>query len=403
MILSRLALALLLGSGAVTATEAKDPLVQQGAYLARIGDCAACHTAEGGQKYAGGLPFKTPFGVIYSTNISSDKKEGIGGYSYQDFAEVMHNGSAPKGRLYPAMPYTSYHLVTDEDMKALYAYFMQTKPAATQNRDNEVGFPFNVRMGLLGWNLVAHEDKPFEADPAKSANWNRGRYLVDGLGHCGECHTPRNLFMAMDEARYLQGGMIEGVMAPDITATELRRQGWTQDSLAKLLQKGYSVKGGVFAGMYPVVEKSFAYLTADDMQAVTSYLLDSDTPLAAPEPKPVKLDEAHPGYALYRSYCTGCHGQDGQGKPNVTPALTGNGTLDQKTPTNTLAVLLRGIPAQSYSQTERFAPMPGYRDELSDQELADLTNFLRQTWAHQASNLSAQEVAELKQELAEHE
>ncbi|MGK4473559.1 c-type cytochrome [Aeromonas molluscorum] len=402
MHLSRLALAPLLGMGVVAGVQAQDPLVEQGRYLAKIGDCAACHTTESGQTYAGGLAFKTPFGVIYSTNISADKKQGIGDYSYQDFYDVMHNGKAPKGRLYPAMPYTSYHLVTDADMKALYAYFMQTKPAATPNRANGVGFPFNVRTGLLGWNLVAHEDTAFTPDSTKSANWNRGRYLVDGLGHCGECHTPRNIFMAMDSSHYLQGARIEGVMAPNITATELRRQGWTQESLARLLQKGYSVKGSVFAGMYPVVEKSFAYLTQEDMHAVTSYLLDSDTPLPSPETKAVTLDTQHPGYALYRNYCTGCHGQDGQGKPNVTPALSSNGTLDQQSPVNTLAILLHGIPAQGYSQTERFAPMPGYIDEMSEQELADLANFLRQTWANQPAKVSADEVKALKQELAEY-
>jgi mono/diheme cytochrome c family protein len=399
MMLSRLTFALLLGTGAVHAADAQDSLVAQGAYLSKVGDCAACHTAEGGQKYAGGLGFETPFGVVYSTNISSDKTHGIGQYSYEQFREVMHNGDAPKGRLYPAMPYTSYHLVTDEDMKALYAYFMQTKPAATPNRDNGVSFPFNIRTGLLAWNLVAHEDSAFQPDPAKSSNWNRGRYLVDGLGHCGECHTPRNVFMGMDEANYLKGSMIEGVMAPEITATELRRQGWTHDSLTKLLRKGYSVKGGVFAGMYPVVEKSFAYLTDEDMHAVTSYLLDSDTPLPVPEPKPVTLDSTHPGYALYNSYCAGCHGQEGQGKPNVTPSMYTNATLDQKTPTNTLAVLLRGIPAQSYSQTERFAPMPSYAKELSEQQLADLVNFLRQTWAHQPSTLTADDIKTLRQEI----
>ncbi|MFC5707705.1 c-type cytochrome [Aeromonas eucrenophila] len=399
MMLSRLTFALLLGAGTVHGAEAQDPLVAQGAYLSKVGDCAACHTTEGGQKYAGGLGFETPFGVVYSTNISSDKTQGIGQYSYEQFREVMHNGDAPKGRLYPAMPYTSYHLVTDEDMKALYAYFMQTKPAATPNRDNGVSFPFNIRTGLLAWNLVEHDDSPFQPDPAKSSNWNRGRYLVDGLGHCGECHTPRNVFMGMDQANYLKGNMIEGVMAPEITATELRRQGWTHDSLTKLLRKGYSVKGSVFAGMYPVVEKSFAYLTDEDMHAVTSYLLDSDTPLPVPTPKPVTLDNAHPGYALYNSYCAGCHGQEGQGKPNVTPSMYTNATLDQKTPTNTLAVLLRGIPAQSYSQTERFAPMPSYAKELNEQQLADLVNFLRQTWAHQPSTLSADDIKALRQEI----
>ena len=184
MMLSRLTFALLLGAGAVSAADTQDPLVAQGAYLSKVGDCAACHTAEGGQKYAGGLAFKTPFGVIYSTNISSDKNQGIGSYSYEDFYEVMHNGNAPKGRLYPAMPYTSYHMVTDEDMKALYAYFMQTRPAATPNRDNEVGFPFNVRTGLVWATKILtdpfHDIKLYHKAPLHLL---RGQLIDPGIGH----------------------------------------------------------------------------------------------------------------------------------------------------------------------------------------------------------------------------
>jgi mono/diheme cytochrome c family protein len=197
--------------------------IERGAYLMKIGDCVACHTAVGGRELAGGLPFETPFGAVYSTNITSDKETGIGKYSYEDFFDAMHHGVGINGNLYPAMPYTSYSLLTDEDTQAIYAYLMDTKPIKQANLDNDVYFPFNVRFGLKAWNLVAHDAKKFTPKKDKSERWNRGNYLVNALGHCAECHTPRDSLFAMEQDKHFQGAIIEGLEASNITPAELNR------------------------------------------------------------------------------------------------------------------------------------------------------------------------------------
>lgn len=376
----------------LTVNAAQDELVEQGKYLAKLGDCTACHTIDVGQANGGGLPFTTPFGIVYSTNISSDEEFGIGHYSLEDFTDAMRGGVAPKGNLYPAMPYTSYHLLTDQDIEALYRYFMSTKPVKQENRDNDLMFPTNIRMGLKAWNLVNHDSKVFEADADKSEEWNRGSYIVNGLGHCGECHTPRDVMFAMDQSRHFEGELIGGAEASDITPQELNRQGWTKQDLDDVLRKGYSRKGTVFAGMYPVVFHSFSHLTKDDMSAVTSYLLDNDAEVAAKPDIFNGHDKSDPGYALYSGYCAGCHGIDGEGKPNVSPALIANATIDKAVPINTLSVMLNGVEEQRYSHTHGFYAMPSYRDTLNVKQLTELTNYIRKVWTKQSSDLTESQV-----------
>jgi mono/diheme cytochrome c family protein len=371
-------------------------LIERGAYLAKMGDCVACHTIPDGQEFGGGLAFITPFGTMYSTNISSDKDHGIGHYSYDDFYSALHDGIAPKGNLYPAMPYTSYRLLTDDDTRALYAFFMDTKPVQQKNKDNDVGFPFNIRMGLKGWSLINLESELFQPVPGKSEAWNKGNYIVNALGHCGECHTPRGTLFAMDQSKQFEGAMIEGYEASNITPTELNRQGWTAMDLEQLLRTGYSRKGTVFGGMYPVVYHSLSHLTTDDMAAVTTYLLDTDSAVSdVVEPAALTFnghDESAPGYRLYNAYCAGCHGVDGEGKPNISPAMAGNSTLDQAEPINTVAVLLNGVGDQRYSQTQSFYAMPGYRNEMDKQQLTDLINYLQKTWTTQKGELTQEKI-----------
>lgn len=363
----------------------------------KIGDCVACHTAVGGRELAGGLPFETPFGAVYSTNITSDKETGIGKYNYEDFFDAMHHGVGINGNLYPAMPYTSYSLLTDEDTKAIYAYLMSTKPIKQANRDNDVSFPFNLRFGLKAWNLVAHDAKIFTPSKDKSEHWNRGNYLVNALGHCGECHTPRDSLFAMEQDKHFQGAIIEGLEASNITPSELNRQNWTHGDLKSLFTKGYSRKGTVFGGMYPVVYHSFSYLTDDDMQAVSSYLLDTDEVI---EPQALTFNghkSELPGYTLYKGYCAGCHGQNGEGEPNAAPAMAGNATLDKASVHNVVAVMLKGINSQHYNSTTSFYAMPDYADELHDEQIRDLANYLRLTWSTQPDNLDVKTIHNLKE------
>lgn len=375
--------------------------IERGAYLMKIGDCVACHTAVGGRELTGGLPFETPFGAVFSTNITSDKDTGIGKYSYDEFFDAMHHGVGINGNLYPAMPYTSYSLLTDEDTKAIYAYLMSTKPIKQANLDNDVSFPFNVRFGLKAWNLIAHDAEKFAPKKDKSEPWNRGNYLVNALGHCGECHTPRDSLFAMEQDKHFQGAVIEGLEASDITPTELNRQNWTHDDLKSLFTEGYSRKGTVFGGMYPVVYHSFSHLTDADMHAVSNYLLDTDETVEA---KPLTFNGHQrelPGYNLYMGYCAGCHGQNGEGRPNVAPAMAGNATLDKASPHNIVAVMLKGIKSQHYNTTTSFYAMPGYADELSDEQLKDLSNYLRVTWSNQPGDVDLNTINDLKEVIFE--
>ena len=381
----------------MTFSAADESLIKKGEYLAKAADCFACHTAKVGQQYGGGVPFLTPFGNIYSTNISSDKKEGIGTYTYEEFSDAVRHGEGKHGTLYPAMPFTSFHLITDEDTKALYAYMMSTKPVSQKNRENELGFPFNVRLGLKGWNLLNLSDTKFVPDKAKSKKYNRGKYLVNSLGHCGECHTPRNFMMAMDEKRNLEGNLIIGYVAPSLKSAELQRQEWTLKDLMDVMQKGYSRRGTVLGHMTPIVYHSLSQVNDEDLEAMASYMLDSDEEV---ETKPLTFnghDKKDPGYLLYSGYCASCHGINGKGIPNTTPALAGNATLNHKKPLNTMLTIMYGIKKERYSQTHGFGHMPSY--DLNDQEMNDLINYIQKTFTNVGIKHSLKETQAFKKEV----
>ena len=268
-------LIVLMATSPITMAESNNELQEKGKYLSKLADCYACHTKDGGEPYAGGLPFNTPFGTIYSTNITSDKEHGIGSYSLKQFDEAMRQGIAPKGNLYPAMPYTSFDKITEEDMRALYAYFMASKPSSQPNLTNDVTFPANIRIGLKAWNLINHSPKEFVANRSKSDDWNRGNYILNSLGHCGECHTPRGMTMAMDPEQHYQGAMIGNVWAPDITPKTLIEQGWSTKDIEDLLSTGYSRKGTVVGEMYTAIYHSLSKFDKSDLHAATTYLLDT--------------------------------------------------------------------------------------------------------------------------------
>lgn len=409
---------LLLSSGAVYAqaasTDTQVPLsenmaqlIAQGKYLAAAGDCSGCHTIDSGQVYGGGRAFDTPFGTLYSTNISSDKQHGIGNYSYQQFVDAVRNGVAPKGNLYPAMPYTSYHRINDHDMHALYAYFMQTKPATQPNRENGIGFPFNIRMGLKVWNIIAFDQPTFTPTADKTPLWNRGKYLVQGLGHCGECHTPRNFMMATEQQHALEGAVVNNLNAPNITSKNLAQEHWTFNNLAQFLKTGQSPKGTAFNDMFIVEKHSLTQLDDHDITAITSYLLNQTQPpqSAVVQPKLTSLvtsqfDTKLPGYRIYMDKCSGCHGQNGQGTPNVAPALENNATIENSNIFNTVAVLNNGIERQSYSQNQTYYAMPGYKNSLNNQQMADLITYLHKRFSSQVTTTTAKQVAAVKKQLA---
>lgn len=375
-------------------------LIKKGEYLAFAGDCGGCHTSTNGQEYGGGLPFKTPFGTLYSTNISSDKTYGIGNYTYQDFVNAVQNGVTPKGNLYPAMPYASYHKINSSDMKALYAYFMQTEPANQPNKDNDLTFPFNIRMGLKVWNWLELDDTSFKEDSNKSVEWNRGKYLVQGLGHCSECHTPRNILMGSEQDKYLQGAVVNGLNAPNLTAQQLKKEGWDFANLSQFLQTGESKKGTAFDDMYIVEKHSLTHLNPSDIAAISTYLLDGDKSSAHISYRGFnQVTTALSGYQTYMDKCSGCHGDHGQGLKNVAPALQGNATLENPDIYNTVAVLMRGIPQQNYSQTQSYYAMPSYKGKLDSQQVSDLINFMHESMTNVDNKVTAKQVSDVMKSL----
>ncbi|MBB2495358.1 cytochrome c [Aquipseudomonas ullengensis] len=379
--------------------------IERGRYLARAADCAACHTAEGGAEYAGGLPLNSPYGIIYGTNITPDKEHGIGHYSADDLYRVLTDGQRPDGaQLYPAMPYTSYRLISREDSDAIYAYLMSLAPVARPNAETDLSFPYNVRFGLKFWNLLYQDSVQLQPAADNSETWQRGQYLVEVLGHCGECHTPRNKLGALQQEQRLQGGVLGGYEAPSLLAVDLAERGWTTEDLAQFLKHGISAQGSMFNEMYPVLHHSTQYLPKEDHLAMATFLLGDEPPavkVVATQPLDKLGDSARRGRQDYLNVCAGCHGVDGEGVPHVAVAMNGNTTLRLSDPRNLLRVIDDGIKEQQFTGFERMQPMPGFHDTLSDAQLGDLLNYLRQTWGGASGDLPPSQVADLRGEAGE--
>ncbi|MBB3008447.1 c-type cytochrome [Cupriavidus alkaliphilus] len=367
--------------------------LERGRLVAAAGDCAVCHTAPGGAKNAGGLPLETPFGTVYSTNITPDVQSGIGNWSFAAFERAMREGIHRDGRrLYPAFPYTAFAKISDGDMQALYGYLMSAEPVTSAVPQTQLAFPFNVRPLLAGWNLLFHRNERFTPDPSRSAQWNRGAYLAEGLGHCSACHSPRNALGAEQGGRrYLTGGSAEGWEAPALTALSQAPVPWTEAALFTYLRGGYAPHHGAAAGpMAPVVEE-LAQLPEDDVRAIAHYVASFGA--AAPAPSVLAAQAAQveqrsqqaartlggPAERLYQSACAVCHQSDqGIAQFGVKPSLALNTNLHSKLPDNVIQVLLRGMPAPPNSE---LGAMPGYADTLDDQQIAQLAQYLRARFA----------------------
>ncbi|PYY86318.1 cytochrome c [Pseudomonas sp. TKO26] len=406
----------LLGSASASAAEVdQQALVQQGEYLARAGDCVACHTAKDGKPFAGGLPMETPIGVIYSTNITPDKT-GIGDYSFEDFDQAVRHGVAKGGStLYPAMPFPSYARVSDADMRALYAYFMQgVAPVARDNQDSDIPWPLSMRWPLAIWRwMFAPSVETSTVAAGSDPVISRGAYLVEGLGHCGACHTPRALTMqekalsASDGSAFLAGSApLEGWIAKNLRGDHQDGLGsWSEEQLVQFLKTGRSDRSAVFGGMSDVVVHSMQYMSEADLTAIARYLksLPAGDPNNPPQQydKQVaqalwKGDDSKPGAAVYIDNCAACHRTDGHGYTRVFPALAGNPVLQSADATSLIHIVLKGgtLPA-THSAPSTFS-MPPFAWRLSDQEVADVVNFIRSSWGNQASPVTPGNVAALR-------
>ena len=358
-------------------------------------------SAPGGAPFAGGLPMASGFGTIYATNITPDPDEGIGRWSAEDFWRALHDGVRRDGQqLYPAMPYTSYRGMTRADADAIYAYVMQLRPMKVVNRRTKLNFPFNIRLGMLGWNLLFLHDSLPAVSAGSSAAWQRGRYLVNVLGHCGECHTPRGMVGKMELSRALTGFALGRVAAPDITPAGLASRGWTAAGLRAFLGRGLARQGSAFGDMHPVIMLSTRNLTTEDLNSVATYLLGDSPPPSAPLPAvaPAEIAAAanSAGRFSYLALCAGCHGLEGNGVPNAVVAMRNNSTLRLADPRNLIVAMLDGIGAENFPHRQSMQAMPGFSDKLSDGEAAALANYLRVIWGGQKGDVTPDAVRALR-------
>jgi mono/diheme cytochrome c family protein len=390
--------------GPLQVAKAPPQLVARGKYLAEAADCAACHTAPGGAPFAGGLAMQSGFGTIYATNITPDPDNGIGRWTSDDFWRALHDGVARDGsNLYPAMPYTSYRGMTRADADAIYAYVMQLPPMKVANLKTELSFPYNIRLGMMGWNLLFLSNSIPAASTGGSAAWERGRYLVNVLGHCGECHTPRGILGQMELSRQLAGFALGRFAAPDITPGGLASRGWTTPALRAFLSGGLAAPGSAFSDMHPVIMLSTRHLTPQDLDAAVTFLLGDAPPPPASSPAPTDADATvamadrdGPGRTSYVALCAGCHGLDGAGKPDTVVAMRGNSTVRLADPRNLIVAMLDGVAAQDFPHQQSMQAMPGFRDKLTDEQAAALANYLRGAFAGRKPDVTPAAVKALR-------
>jgi mono/diheme cytochrome c family protein len=384
-------------------------VIERGAYLAKAGDCVACHTAPNGKPYAGGLAMSTPVGAVYSTNITPDPQTGIGRWTLRDFERALRHGVSRDGHnLYPAMPYPSYAKVRDDDVAALYAYFTRAVPAVRQaNRDSDIRWPLNMRWPLALWNLAFLDDAVYRDKKEQGAQWNRGAYLTQGLGHCGSCHTPRGVAFqekALDERddAYLRGAALEGWFASSLNGD--RRAGlgrWSAQELRTFLRTGANGHASAFGSMTDVVNNSTQYLSDADALAIAHYLKSLPAPRAASAPapdshKPALSAQALSGARVYGEYCLHCHAADGRGTPPLLAPLAANPNLAAPQPASLINVTLNGTRELVIGGLPAPYPMPAFAKVLTDAEVADVVTYLRQQWGEGAAAVSSDDVRKLR-------
>ncbi|HEY9278570.1 MAG TPA: cytochrome c [Eoetvoesiella sp.] len=401
---------------ATAAGTADAELIQRGKYLATAGDCIACHTVQGAKPFAGGLVLPTPVGNIVATNITPSKTHGIGNYTLEDFSKAVRQGRGPDGKyFYPAMPYTAYAQVTDEDIKAMYAYFMNgIEPVDAAPSPTQLPFPFNIRQSMAIWNLLFLDDKPFQPEPDKGELWNRGAYLARGLTHCTTCHTPRNMLMAENLSQELAGGDVGPWYAPNITSdANSGIGGWSDQEIVDYLKVGHTSKGQASGPMAEAIDLSLRHLTDPDLQAIAVYLKSVPAIHDKADTKPVYAwgkasDDLNSirgipwpdnpnqmtGPQLYDAHCATCHQAQAQGtQGGGLPALFHNTALGRTNTNNLVMVILDGITRHGET-AERL--MPGFRTTMSDQQIATLGTYLTQHYGNPEAKVTTAQVKTLR-------
>ena len=411
-------------TSAAASTASADPSVERGRYLAKAGDCISCHTGPGAAPFAGGLPLKTPFGTIVSSNITPDKSAGIGDYTEADFARALREGVRRDGKhLYPAMPYPSFAKLGESDMHDLYAYFQQgVASSATEPPPTDLPWPFSMRFLMMGWNVLYLDKGVYQAETSRSAEWNRGAYLVQGLGHCGECHTPRSMFggvKANSERKgdsYLAGALIDGWLAQPLRHMEQPTAAqWSTDDMVTYLKTGRTVHTAAFGPMSQVVENSTQYMTKEDLGTIATYVRSIGAPAGMPavaitpqleivaaagkQPATQQLRSgtlAGAGAMVYLNNCNACHRSSGAGADNAFPALAGNTVVNAKDPTSLIRIVLEGSARPGTVDSPSALAMPGFGWRLTDGNVADMLSFVRASWGNKAEAVTPAQVATVR-------
>ena len=393
----------------VPASLAKADIIKRGEYLAKAADCMVCHTAPGAAEYAGGLAFPLPFGTLYSTNITADKDTGIGNYSDQDFLAAVQRGVRKDGaRLYPAMPYTSYTLMTDADVLAIKAYLFSLPAVSKQNQRETLQFPFDQRWAMMLWSLAFSPSARFAPNTSKSAEWNRGAYIAEALAHCGDCHTPRNPAFALDNRRKFAGAVAAGWRAYDITSDKGTGIGaWSDDEIFGYLAKGHAPDRGTASGpMGEAVDHSFSQMDPADIRALVAYLrsvpaVASSEPATIAPPAPASPHEGGAvanalGRKVFEQACASCHNWTGVSALSPLATISGSRAVNDPTATNVAQIVISG----TRRLTSDAMSMPAFGSTYTDTEIAAVANYVTGRFGSAASKLTAKDVADLRGQTA---
>jgi mono/diheme cytochrome c family protein len=377
--------------------------VMRGKALATAGDCIACHTAPGGKPFAGGLALATPFGVIMTPNITPDEGTGIGRWSRNDFARAMHEGRRPDGAyLYPAFPYPYYTKVTRQDTDAIYDYLRTLTPVSNAVDRNTLAFPFSIRTAMSGWNTLFFKPGHFVPAPLRSEEFNRGAYLVQGLGHCGACHTPLNTFGANKVDQFLQGNRISDWTAPNITNDQQSGLGkWSVEEIVEYLKTGQTRTTIAGGPMKEVVEYSTSKMPDADLKAIAVYLKERGAAGASPPaPIPASDPRMQVGEAIFVDTCSACHTRTGAGIEHIFPRLAGNVVVKQDDPTTLVRIILTGVRGAGTDAFPTSPAMPSFGYRLDDSQVAAVITYIRNSWGNTASAVDADMVKTLRSHVA---
>lgn len=374
--------------------------VARGKYIAMAGDCVACHTAPGSKNvFAGGYSISTPFGGIFASNITPDPQTGIGNWTEHDFYRAVRHGKGKEGEnLYPAMPYNAYVKVSDQDMHDLWMYMRSVEPVHYKVPDTNLGFPYNIRLAMMGWNLLFFKNSGYNADTSQSEEWNRGAYLVEGLEHCSACHTPKNL-LGGDTGAWLQGSNLAEWHAPDITSNSYTGIGsWNQQQIVDYLKLGSNHVAVASGPMAEAVTNSTQYLTDEDLRAIAVYLKSQpDSGTQKPQPVARETAQMRMGENVYSANCTACHNSDGEGIPNLAASLAGNPGLMAVDSSTIITTILQGGRGAVTQGNPTSGAMPAFAWKLSDEQVAAAATYLRNSWGNAAPPVKPEEVEKARE------